>query len=285
MAEGGDDEVGLRLGGLVDRTAVSERLAARATRLEPIEVAAPTRTPTRAATRGAAVSAVQAADVVAPSSMRRSTAARLRRSLDTAAHALVVVDVDYGAVDAVRGELQLTYLPFVARATIEAIRAFPNVNGTAVGEALLVSRAVHLGIAVDLGFQGLVVPIVRDAADLRLRALAGAIDERAESARSRRLAVGDFEGGTFTITNVGSYGTVSAAPIINHPQVAILSVDGIRMRPAAVRGPDDEWAIAVRPVGNLSLAFDHRVFDGAYAAAFLHRVRTELQERDWQAER
>jgi 2-oxoglutarate dehydrogenase E2 component (dihydrolipoamide succinyltransferase) len=217
--------------------------------------------------------------------MRRSTAAHLRHSLDTAAHALVVADVDYGAVDAVRHELGLTYLPFVARAVIEAVRAFPNVNGTSVEGGLRVSRAVHLGIAVDLNFEGLVVPVVRDAGDLRLRALAAAIDERAASARARRLTVADFEGGTFTITNVGSYGTVSAAPIINHPQVAILSIDGIRMRPAAVRGRDGEWAIAIRPSGNLSLAFDHRIFDGSYAAAFLDRVRTELQQRDWSAER
>jgi 2-oxoglutarate dehydrogenase E2 component (dihydrolipoamide succinyltransferase) len=96
--------------------------------------------------------------------------------------------------------------------------------------------------------------------------------------------VHDLEGGTFTITNVGSYGTVSAAPIINHPQVAILSTDGVRMRPVAVPGDDDEWRLAIRPVGNLSLAFDHRAFDGAYAAAFLARVRHELEHRDWAAE-
>ena len=280
MAAAGDG-VGLRLGGLVDRTAVEERLNARAAPLEAIEISP-------APIHSAAPAPAHAEDadgVIAPTAIRRSTAAHLRHSLDTAAHALVIVDVDYGQIDRVRRELGVTYLPFVARAVIEAIRAYPDVNGTSVGDGLRVSRAVHLGIAVDLGFEGLVVPVVRDAGDLRLRALAGAIDERASSARARRLTLPDFEGGTFTITNVGSYGTVSAAPIINHPQVAILSIDGIRMRPAAVTGPDGEWAIAVRPMGNLSLAFDHRVFDGAYAAAFLDRVRTELQERDWQAER
>ena len=276
-----DDDVGLRLGGLVDRTTVLERLAARAAPLEAIDIPQPPSPPVTPVT---AAPVEAPSDVIAPTAIRRSTATHLRHSLDTAAHALVVVDVDYGALDRVRRELGLTYLPFVARAVIEATRAFPNVNGTSVGDGLRVSRAVHLGIAVDLGFEGLVVPVVRDAGDLRLRALAAAIDERATSARARRLSLGDFEGGTFTITNVGSYGTVSAAPIINHPQVAILSVDGIRMRPAAIPGPDGEWAIAVRPLGNLSLAFDHRVFDGAYAAAFLDRVRTELQERDWSAE-
>jgi 2-oxoglutarate dehydrogenase E2 component (dihydrolipoamide succinyltransferase) len=216
--------------------------------------------------------------------IRRRTGAHLRESLDSAVHALVIADVDYGAVDRVRRKLGLTYLPFVARSVIEAVRAFPNVNATSTPDGLVVSRAVHLGVAVDLEFEGLVVPVVRDAGDLRLRALAGAIDAAADAARNRRLTADGLEGGTFTITNVGGYGTVSAAPIINSPQVAILSIDGIRMRPVAIPGPDGEWAIAIRPTGNLSLAFDHRAFDGAYAAAFLDRVRTELQARDWEAE-
>jgi 2-oxoglutarate dehydrogenase E2 component (dihydrolipoamide succinyltransferase) len=276
------DGIGLRLGGLVDRTAAIERLAERAS---PLATRAASTAPVVAPERAPAPASLPDAGVTPYAPIRKRTATHLRESLDTAAHALIVADVDYGALDRVRRELGLTYLPFVARAVVEAARAFPNVNATSTADGLRVSREVHLGIAVDLGFEGLVVPVVRNAGDLRLRALAGAIEQLAAAARDRRLSADALEGGTFTITNVGNYGTVSATPIINYPQVAILSVDGIRMRPAAVPGPDGEWALAVRPLGNLSLSFDHRVFDGAYAAAFLDRVRTELQDRDWDAER
>jgi 2-oxoglutarate dehydrogenase E2 component (dihydrolipoamide succinyltransferase) len=219
------------------------------------------------------------------STVRKRTAAHLRHSLDTAAHALLVDEVDWSAVDRVRRPEGLTYLPFVARAVVEAVREFPHVNATSTDQGLQVSRAVHLGVAVDLAFEGLVVPVIHDADGLRLKALAHRIDDAAANARGGKVTMADLEGGTFTLTNVGSYGTVSAAPIINHPQVAILSTDGIRMRPVAVPGDDGEWRLAIRPVGNLSLAFDHRAFDGAYAAAFLARVRHELEQRDWEAER
>lgn len=263
------DAVGIRVGGIADRTAVTERLTARAA---PLEVASSEPDPPEP-------------QDPPPSAIRRRTAAHLRASLDTAAHASLVVDVDYSAVDAVRRRIGATYLPFVGRAVIESVRRFPKVNAVAHGDRLHESREVHLGIAVDLAFEGLVVPVVHHADRLRLRALADGIDERATAARAGRLVPGDLDGGTFTITNVGGYGTVTAVPIINHPQVAILSVDGIRMRPTAVPGPDgDGWALAVHPVGNLSLSFDHRFFDGAYAAAFLDGVRHELEHRDWEAE-
>jgi len=125
---------------------------------------------------------------------------------------------------------------------------------------------------------------VHDAHELRLRALSDQIAERADQARRHRLPGGAFDGGTITITNVGSYGTVMAAPIINQPQVAILSTDGIRMRPTAIAHGDGGWAVGIRPIGNLSLSFDHRAVDGAYAAAFLAHVRDTLQERDWAVE-
>jgi pyruvate dehydrogenase E2 component (dihydrolipoamide acetyltransferase) len=276
------DGVGVRLGGVVDRADVTQRLATRATPLARRE----TSTAVTPASPAAATTPVPAGATFVPHSpIRRRTAAHLTESLATAAHALLVLDVDYGAVDKVRRQLGLTYLPFVARSVVEAIRTFPNVNGTSTGDGLLVSRDVNLGVAVDLGFDGLVVPIVHRAGDLRLRALAHAVEDLANAARSRRLSADALEGGTFTITNVGSYGTVSAAPIINHPQVAILSIDGVRMRPAAVAGADGEWALAIRPLGNLSLSFDHRAFDGAYAAAFLDRVRHELEHRNWDAEK
>ena len=283
MAAAGDG-VGVRLGGVVDRAAVTERLATRAAPLAR-RASALSAVPTPVAAPPSKPAAPAGTTLVPQSAIRRRTAAHLSESLATAAHALLVADVDYGAVDGIRRNLGLTYLPFVARAVVEAVRAFPKVNGTYASDGLQVSRDVNLGIAVDLGFEVLVVPVVHRAGDLRLRALAHAVEDLAGAARDRRLPADALEGGTFTITNVGNYGTVAAAPIINHPQVAILSIDGVRMRPAAVAGSDGEWALAVRPLGNLSLSFDHRVFDGAYAAAFLDRVRHELEHRDWDAER
>lgn len=272
-------------GGVADGRAVAERIAARAAPLPslacgvpPPPAPAPPPTPAPAPPAGEG-------ELVPFDAVRRRTAAHLTHSLQTAAHALVSTEVDYAALDRVRRPEGLTYLPFVARSVAEAVRAFPRVNGTSVDDGLLVSRSLHLGIAIDLAFQGLVVPVVHDAGALRLRALAERVDELADRARHGRLTMTDLEGGTFTITNVGSYGTVAATPILNHPQVAILSTDGVRMRPVAVAGDDGEWQLAIHPVGNLSLAFDHRVFDGAYAAAFLARVRHELEHRDWEAER
>lgn len=216
---------------------------------------------------------------------RLATAEHLHRSVATAAHALVVVEVDWSSVDAARRTVSgLSYLPFVARAVIDALARFPHLNASFDGDRLIVHRRIHLGIAVDVGQEALLVPVVHDAQELRIAALADRIADRAEQARRHRLAADALERGTFTLTNVGSYGTVMAAPIINQPQVAILSTDGIRMRPAAVQQPAGGWGVGIRPLGNLSLSFDHRAVDGAYAAAFLADVRDTLQERDWSGE-
>ncbi|MCU1497416.1 MAG: dihydrolipoamide acyltransferase [Acidimicrobiales bacterium] len=229
-------------------------------------------------------------DVVELSRARLATAEHMSRSLATAAHALVAVEVDYQGLDPVRRAAGLSYLPFVARAVIDAIREFPHVNASFDGDRLIVHRSVHLGVAVDVDQEALVVPVVHGADGLRLTALSAAVADLADRARRRRLAGDALSGGTFTLTNVGSYGTLVTAPIINQPQVAILSTDGVRMAPVAVRTDDGSpgtpkaWGIAVHPVGNLCLGFDHRAFDGAYAAAFLARVRTLLQTRDWAAE-
>jgi 2-oxoglutarate dehydrogenase E2 component (dihydrolipoamide succinyltransferase) len=206
------------------------------------------------------------------------------RSLATAAHTLVVTEVDYAGVDRARRAAGLTFLPYVARAVIDAIRERPEVNASVGDDELIVHRRIHLGIAVDLDFAALVVPVLRDAGGLRLRPLADGINDLAARAKARHLTADDLAGATFTITNVGSYGTLVTAPIINQPQVAILSTDGVAMKPVAVRAADGGWGIAVHPVGNLSLSFDHRAFDGAYAAAFLADVRDTLQTRDWESE-
>jgi 2-oxoglutarate dehydrogenase E2 component (dihydrolipoamide succinyltransferase) len=223
-------------------------------------------------------------EIIEFSRARRNTAEHMVRSLATSAHTLVATEVDYHGVDGVRRAAQLSFLPFVGRAVVDAIGEYPRVNASVGDDELIVHPRINLGVAVDVDFEALVVPVVADAGTMRLRALSDAVEALATRARSKRLTTDDLTGGTFTITNVGSYGTLVTAPVINQPQVAILSTDGVKMRPVAVRAANGEWTIAVHPVGNLSLSFDHRAFDGAYAAAFLARVRDILETRDWTQE-
>jgi pyruvate dehydrogenase E2 component (dihydrolipoamide acetyltransferase) len=270
-------------GGLVSRADVTARLTARESAATPVLASA--RAPS-----GAQVDArteappVADADVVPFSPIRRRTAEHLTRSLATAAHTLVTTETDYTAVDAARRESGLTYLPFVARAIVDALHHYPHLNASVVGDGLRLHPHVNLGIAVDLDFEGLIVPVVHRAEELRLRALAARIADLADRARRRQLKPEDVEGGTFTITNPGGYGTVVTGPIINQPQVAIVSTDGVRMRPVALPEPGGGWQMTVRPTGNLSMSFDHRAVDGAYASAFLAAVRDTLAGRDWRAE-
>jgi len=223
-------------------------------------------------------------EVVEFSRARRNTATNMLRSLAISAHTLVVTEVDYTAVDSVRRKAKLSFLPFVARAAIDAIAEFPNVNASVGDDQLIVHRRINLGFAVDVDNQALVVPVVAGAQELRLRAISDAVTDLAARGRAHRLTKDAHTGGTFTITNVGSYGTLITAPVINQPEVAILSTDGVKMRPVAVRTEAGEWTIAIHPVGNLCLSFDHRAFDGAYASAFLARVRDTLETRDWTQE-
>jgi pyruvate dehydrogenase E2 component (dihydrolipoyllysine-residue acetyltransferase) len=281
-------ELGLEPGAVVGsgrdgRITRNDVLAAAANRRAPMVA------PPAAATAGAIVAyppATAAADdrIVEFTRARRNTAEHMVRSLATSAHTLVATEVDYHGVDGVRRAAQLSFLPFVARAVVDAIAEFPNVNASVGDDELIVHPAINLGVAVDVDFEALVVPVVADAGGKRLRALSDDIAALAVKARSKHLTADDLTGGTFTVTNVGSYGTLVTAPVINQPQVAILSTDGVKMRPVAVRAPDGDWTIAVHPVGNLSLSFDHRAFDGAYAAAFLARVREILETRDWNQE-
>ena len=228
------------------------------------------------------------------SNIRKRTAEHMIRSLSTSAHTLVATEVDYENVERTRVPIKdqfrseegvsLSYLPFIARAVIDAIREFPRVNATVGDNELVVHHFVNLGVAVDLNFEGLIVPVIHDADGKRLRALAREVADLANRARSKKLSADDISGGTFTITNAGGYGTLLTAPIINQPQVAILSTDGVKMKPVAVAVGDEDWAVAVHPVGNLAISFDHRAYDGAYAAAFLAKVREILETRDWQQE-
>ncbi|HEX9260606.1 MAG TPA: dihydrolipoamide acetyltransferase family protein, partial [Acidimicrobiales bacterium] len=215
---------------------------------------------------------------------RRNTAEHMMRSQATSAHTLVVVEVDYAELEPVRKQAKLSYLPFVARAVLMALREYPHLNASVGHDCLVVHKRIHLGIAVDVSFEALVVPVIRDADLLRIHALNGAVADLADRARRKRLGADDLAGGTFSVTNVGQYGTVTTFPVINQPQIAILSTDGVRMRPVAVATADGEWSVTVHPVGNLSLTFDHRAVDGAYASAFLARVRALLEQHDWVTE-
>ncbi len=225
--------------------------------------------------------------------IRRLTAEHMVRSKATSPHVLQAVEVDFSAVDQVRLALRedwrrdngfsLTYLPFIARATCMAIRDFPRINASVDGDGLVMHHRVHLSIAVALGLEGLVAPVIRDAGDLTVSGLARRISEISARARDKVLGADDFAGGTYTLSNNGSFGTLLTAPIINQPQIAILSIDAIKKRAVVIEGPEGD-AIGVRPIGVLSQSFDHRAIDGAYSAAFLDKLKTLLEQRDWFAE-
>ncbi len=174
----------------------------------------------------------------------------------------------------------LTYLPFIAHALVAALAKYPRLNASFAGDHLVVQRRINLGIAVDLNFDGLVVPVLKDAAGRSVPDLARAINDLAARARAGKLKPDDMTEGTYTVSNNGAFGTLITAPIISPPQVAILSTDGIRKRPVVIEGPDGD-AIAIRPVGMLAQTFDHRAVDGAYSGAFLNELKTIIETRDW----
>jgi len=215
------------------------------------------------------------------------------RSKQTSPHVLTATEIDFERVERVRVAnkeewraregFALTYLPFIARALVDAIAEFPNVNATVDGDNLVVHHYVNLGIAVDLDFHGLLVPVVKAADGKRLRQLARDIRDLAERARAKKLTPDDVVGGTYTITNPGPFGTLISAPVINQPQVAILSTEGVKKRPVVVES-DDGDSIAIHHTGILAQSFDHRAFDGAYSAAFLRHLKEIIETRDWEAE-
>ncbi|MCU1497094.1 MAG: dihydrolipoamide acyltransferase, partial [Acidimicrobiales bacterium] len=228
--------------------------------------------------------------------IRRITAEHMVRSLETSAHAYVSTEVDFEAVDRVRRAnkdqfkadegVSLTFLPFVSRALVDAVAEFPRVNASMGEDAtqLVVHGSVNIGIAVDLDHEGLIVPVIHDAQDQRLRAIARHVAGLAGRAKSKGLTADDITGGTVTITNVGSTGNAFLLPIINQPQVMILATDGIKRKPVVIVNADGDESIAIHSVGNLTLGWDHRAFDGAYAAQFLQRVKEILETRDWASE-
>jgi 2-oxoglutarate dehydrogenase E2 component (dihydrolipoamide succinyltransferase) len=236
-----------------------------------------------------------AGDQVVPfSNMRRRTAEHMVRSKSTSPHAFIAYETDFENVERVRktwgerfkGEegFSLTYLPFVARAAVEAMRDFPLLNSSVVDDALVVHPEVNLGIAVDLSHEGLIVPVIHRAEEVTLRGLARRIRDLAHRARNRQLNADDIAGGTFSITNDGPFGTYFTVPIINQPQVAILATDGIARRPVVVTHNDGSESIAIHSTGILGVSWDHRAVDGAYVSSFLARVAELLASRDWSAE-
>jgi pyruvate dehydrogenase E2 component (dihydrolipoamide acetyltransferase) len=167
---------------------------------------------------------------------------------------------------------------------LDALREYPHMNASVGDGELIVHNYVNLGVAVDLDFQGLLVPVVQGADDKRLRAIARDINDLAGRARSKKLSADDIAGGTFTLSNSGSFGSHLVLPVINQPQVAVLSTDGVSRKPVVVTDADGGESIAIHSVGLLGLAWDHRAFDGAYAASFMRAVKEILETRDWEAE-
>jgi 2-oxoglutarate dehydrogenase dihydrolipoamide succinyltransferase (E2 component) len=289
------DVTGTGIGGRITRADVLAVIDARRAGGAPAPATrAADLTPTGSSPASPGAAGLHADEVVPFTNIRRRTAEHMVRSKATSAHTLVVKETDYERVEQVRREhgarfkaeegFSLTYLPFVARATVEALGQWSHLNASVGDDALVIHHEVNLGIAVDLDHHGLIVPVVHRAEELTLRGLARRIHEQADRARTKKLSADDITGGTFTITNAGPYGTFLTAPIINQPQVAILSTDGVKRRPVVVTAEDGTEAIAVHSVGLLCLAWDHRAVDGAYAAAFVARIAEILATHDWAGE-
>jgi 2-oxoglutarate dehydrogenase E2 component (dihydrolipoamide succinyltransferase) len=225
--------------------------------------------------------------------IRKRTGEHMLRSWTTAPHVLQAVEADFhrveqarqaaGAAWKTREGFTLTYLPFIVRAVSAALARFPLLNASLDGDDLVLHQRINIGIAVDLDFDGLVVPVVKNAPDKSLPQLAREINDLAQRARSSRLKPDEMTAGTYTISNNGAFGTLITAPIINQPQVAILSTDGVRKKPVVIESPQGD-SIVIRPVGVLAQTFDHRAVDGAYAAAFLRELKTLIESRDWTQE-
>ncbi|MDJ0792369.1 MAG: dihydrolipoamide acetyltransferase family protein [Acidimicrobiia bacterium] len=228
--------------------------------------------------------------------LRQRIAANMRAAKDTAAHVWTSVEVDFENVERVRQRhrqsfkqaegFSLTYLPFIARATMDALATYPVVNSQFDLDAntWTFSRSVNLGIAVDLNQQGLVVVNINSADSMTLKGIARSIRSMALAARDNKVGPDDLTGFTFSITNPGPFGSFMSAPIIPVPNAAILSTDTVTKKPVVVELPDGSDTIAIRPIGYLGLSWDHRVFDGSTAVLFLDRIKQNLQTWDWEQE-
>jgi pyruvate dehydrogenase E2 component (dihydrolipoamide acetyltransferase) len=264
----------------------------------PTPEAAPAAPPTPAPAAAPAPAAVapaaqaQVGETFEPmSAMRKGIAEHMRRSLDTSAHVTSAIEVDMSKVSAIRGKLKKeyqrsygvnpTYLIFVARAAAETLREYPWINGEIRGDQIVTRPYVNLGFAVELqDGKGLIVPVVKNAETLNLLGLAKAVTDIAQRARDKKLLPDEVQGGTFTITNPGGYGTFHGTPVISQPQAAILGTYAVVKRPWVVQDEMGEDVIAIRPIMNLTLTYDHRLVDGALAGRFLRDLRDKLQAWD-----
>lgn len=253
-------------GGRITKKDVLDYVAqqdARKSAIPPVEKAPP-------------VAAPPSEQVVPLTAMRKMIAERMIKSRQTSAHVATVFEVDFSAVAKVRAGRPLTYLPFVIHAVARAIRDVPILNSSWGETGTIEKRDIHIGVAVALE-EGLLVPVVKHADRKPLTQLGQEVADLAERARSKRLQPEEVQGGTFTITNHGGFGSLFSTPIIHQPQIAILGVGAVQKRPIVIND-----AIAIRPMSYLSLSFDHRVIDGATADRFMNKVKSYLETSTWE---
>lgn len=243
---------------------------------------------------GGAGAATEAGDERIPfDRFRKITAEHMVRSKATSAHVLQAIEADFSAVDAHRAGSKdawksekgysLSYLPYVARAVCIALEDFPRINASVDNDALVLHADINLAIAIDLNHEGLVAPVVRNAASLSVSKLAESFNDLVTRAKTKKLTTDDLQGGTYTLSNPGPFGTLFTAPIINQPQVGILSMDAVKKRAHVVESESGD-SIEIRPIGVLAHSFDHRAIDGAYSAAFLQRLKSVIEDSDWLSE-
>jgi 2-oxoglutarate dehydrogenase E2 component (dihydrolipoamide succinyltransferase) len=282
--------------GRITREDVSDHIAKRgqpASRTVPPVTRAPDTPAERIEpTAGAATrsSTATPGQVMPLNAVRKRVAENMAKSWSSVPHVLQVVESDFFRVEQARRELgaawkkregfSLTYLPFVLRAVSIALGRYPKLNSTFGGDRITLQHRINIGIAVDMNFEGLMVPVLKDVPNKSLPQLAREINDLVVRARAGKLKPDELTEGTYTITNNGAYGTVMTAPIINQPQVAILSTDAVRKKPIVVESAEGD-SIAIRPVGALAQSFDHRAVDGAYAAAFLRELKLIVETRSW----
>jgi pyruvate dehydrogenase E2 component (dihydrolipoamide acetyltransferase) len=257
----------------------------------PAPEAAPAAPPTpapAAAQPAAPAEAVEGEQEEPMTAMRKGIAEHMRRSLDTSTHVTSAIEVDLSRVVAIREKLKPefqksygvnpTYLIFVARAVVETLRDYPWINGEIRGDKIITRNYVNLGFAVEMAEgKGLIVPVVKNAEGLNLLGMARAVTDIAERARNKQLTPDEVQGGTFTITNPGGYGTFHGTPIISQPQSGILGTYALVKRPWVVQDEHGKDVIAIRPIMNLTLTYDHRLVDGALAGRFLRDLKQKLE--------
>ena len=230
------------------------------------------------------------------SRLRRRIAENMVMSKQTSAHVMTSVEVDYENVEILRSKhkksfkeengFSLTYLPFISLATIYALREYPVVNSSFDLDKNIHSfhSNINLGIAVDLNQEGLLVGTLREADSFSLKGLARKISDTSSKLREGSYDLDDVSGSTFTISNNGSFNSFLTSPIINQPNVAILSTESVKKRPVVIEAQDGTDSIAIRHTGMLSLTWDHRAFDGSVALLFLNSIREKLENSDWSQE-